>query len=244
MVETCPRVDYWDLAPSLIREPFREAGKSVPVSILGDPGGDVVFQSAHPDIAQVEDGHLRYGSVPGATVITAESFRDGQTRSLRHIQVDIERVAQAGDLEWQPSGYVDQLPGGIWHFHYFTGWYDEDGSNIQVTGELSATTHLDRDYLLRFDIWGEIESVDGPWFDVLELHVDGVFIKQFNPTEDLDGDPLQPYPIPRRTETIDLSDFTGGDVVLRFMWDTGDNLYQRFDGWFVSDIGLIPMGGA
>jgi hypothetical protein len=30
--------------------------------------------------------------------------------------------------------------------------------------------------------------------------------------------------------------------MLRFLWDTGDGLYQKFDGWFVQNIELIPIG--
>jgi len=138
---------------------------------------------------------------------------------------------------------VERLPDGTWHFYYFSGWFDEGGSNIRVTGELSTSVNLDRDYLLRFDVWGEIESVDGPWYDTLEFYVNWSFMKQFNPTVDINGAPLQPYPIPRRTETVDLSAFTGQTVNLRFLWDTHDGLYQQFDGWFLAGIELIPIGG-
>ena len=137
---------------------------------------------------------------------------------------------------------MELLPDGTWHFYYFSGWYDESGSNIRVTGELASEVTLDRDYLLRFDVWGEIESVDGPYFDRLEFYVDWWFMRSFNPTYDMNGAPLQPYPVPRRTVTIDLSQFTGGTVTLRFLWDTGDGLYQKFDGWFVQNIELIPIG--
>jgi len=234
---------FWEISPSMVREPYREVEQTVPLSILGEPGGELLFQSAHPDIARVENGLLRFGTIPGATVIIIEAVADGEVRSRRYIQVDIERPAPAAVLDWQPSGYVERLPDGTWHFYYFSGWFDEGGSNIRVTGELSTSVHLDRDYLLRFDVWGEIESVDGPWYDTLEFYVNWSFMKRFNPTVDINGAPLQPYPIPRRTETVDLSAFTGQTVNLRFLWDTHDGLFQQFDGWFLAGIELIPIGG-
>ena len=233
---------FWEVAPSLIREPYRETEQAVPVAVIGSPGGEVRFESVHPEIARVENGLLRFGATPGATVIIAEAFQDEAVSSRRYIQVDVEKPKAAAVLDWMPSGYVELLPDGTWHFYYFSGWYDESGGNIRVTGELVSAVTLDRDYLLRFDVWGEIESVDGPYFDRLELYVDGWFMRSFNPTYDMDGEPLQPYPVPRRTETIDLSQFTGGTVMLRFLWDTSDGLYQKFDGWFVQHIELVPIG--
>jgi hypothetical protein len=224
-------------------EPYREVEQAVPVRVIGYPIGDVVFQSAHPDIAWVEDGILRYGVTPGATVVTAEALLDGQVYSRRYIQVDIKRPASSPMLNWQAFGNVELLPDGTWHFYYFSDWFEEDGSNIRATGGLSTPVFLNRDYLLRFDVWGEIESVDGTEFDRLELYVDWQFIRRFNPTVDIDGEPLQPYTIPRRTETVDLSQFTGNTVNLSFLWDTDDGLYQKFDGWFLADIQLIPVGG-
>lgn len=236
-------ISYWELAPSLIREPYREREQAVPVAVIGSPGGDVRFESVHPEIARVENGVLRFGATPGATIIVAEAVQDEVVSSRRYIQVDVEKPKTAAVLDWRSSGYVKLLQDGTWHFYYFSGWYDASGSNIRVTGELASEVSLDRGYLLRFDVWGEIESVDGPYFDTLELYVNGWFIRSFNPTYDVNGAPLQPYPIPRRTETIDLSQFAGSTVTLRFVWDTGDGQYQKFNGWFIQNIELIPIGG-
>ena len=62
-------ISYWELAPSLIREPYRETEQAVPVAVIGSPGGEVRFESVHPEIARVENGVLRFGATPGATKI-------------------------------------------------------------------------------------------------------------------------------------------------------------------------------
>ena len=74
MVMTIPHdlpLSFWEVAPSLIREPYRETEQAVPVTVIGSPGGEVRFESVHPEIARVENGVLRFGATPGATIIVA-----------------------------------------------------------------------------------------------------------------------------------------------------------------------------
>jgi len=240
-------VIYWDVVPGVVKGAEGVTGLIVPISIRGNPDGEISFQSANPDVAWVKDGMLHLGENPGATVITAEASKNGLVCSRRHILVDLPPLPPPSgpipipELDWQPSGYVEQLEDGTWHFYYFRDWFDEYGNNIHVTGELSVPVVLNQDYVLRFDVWGQIESVNNDGFDTLDFYVEDTFIKRFNPTDPLYGMPLQPCPIPRRTESISLSEYTGQSVNLRFVWDTWDELYQKFDGWFIADIELIPQ---
>lgn len=237
-------VAYWDVRPRVIDELFDGEAKIVPVEIVGEPDGDVAFSTTSTEVARIENGRLTFGSVAGAAIIIAEASRDGMVFSRRYLQVDVRRPsAEEIPTEWTPTGYVELLPDGTWHFYYFSDWYDQYGDNIRVTGDLACAVTLDRDYSLVFDVWGEIESVDGHEMDTLELFVNEQLVRRFNPTEDINGTPFEPYVIPRRTESIDLSEYTGQTVTLCFHWDTRDALYQKFDGWFVKDIRLVPNGG-
>ncbi len=237
---------YWDVKPDLVRTPFGggDSARSLPLSILGDPGGELYFESSDRMVAQVIDGSLEYGLNPGAAVVTVESMREGMAASRRYVQVEIFTPDQDGGEEgWTASGYVERLGEETWHFYYFSDWYDEYGSNVRVSGELSRPVFLDKDYLLVFDVWGEIESSAPATYDLLEFYVGNDYIKQFNPDEGSGGEPLEPYLIPRRVEHIDLSAFTGRSVTLRFVWDTLDEGFQKFDGWFVSNLEMIPITG-
>lgn len=238
-------VAYWDVRPRGIDELFDGEAKTVPVEIVGEPDGDLLFSTTSAEVARIENGWLTFGAVAGAAVIIVEASRDGMVFSRRYVQVDVRRPSAGPGVptEWSPTGYVEQLPDGTWHFYYFSEWYDEYGDNIRVTGDLVCAVTLDRDYSLVFDVWGEIESVDGHEMDTLGLLIDEQLVRRFNPTEDINGTPFWPYVIPRRTESIDMSAYTGQTVALRFRWDTGDALYQKFDGWFVKDIMLVPIGG-
>ena len=76
---------YWDLRPHEITEPYDATPKTVPVAITGDPGGEVVFSSTHPDVARIEDGSLHYGLNPGAAMIIAEAVVDDAVISRRYL---------------------------------------------------------------------------------------------------------------------------------------------------------------
>jgi len=237
---------YWNLRPREIVELYNATSKSVPLALLGDPGGEVVFTSTNPGVATVDGGLLRYGTNPGAAVIIAEATNEGQVISRRYMQVDIFRsttTPSAPKLDWQPSGYVDLVDDGMWRFRYFDEWYDSNGGNIRVTGELSSVVTLDRDYSLVFEVWGQIESVHSHNHDTLEVWIDDECLRRLNPDVDTFGDPRFPYVVARDEIRIDLSGYTGPQWTLRFKWDTQDETLQRFDGWYVEKIRLEPNGG-
>ncbi len=43
--------------------------------------------------------------------------------------------------------------------------------------------------------------------------------------------------------TLDLTAYAGQTINLRFLFDTGDSLYNAFPGWFVDDIVIFDQGG-
>lgn len=236
---------YWDIRPRQIKQAYDQAANSLPVQILGDPEGDVVFTTTEPTIAEVSNGVLTYGAMAGAAVIVAESVKDEVVTSRRYIQVDVgtEKVispATPAIREIVPSGYVEELPDGVWHFRYFTDWFDQWGCNIRVTGELAVTLDLDKHYWFCFDVWGEIESMAAQNHDTLDVYFESRWKRNLNPPYVIYPAWNQPCVIPRRTERIDLWEYTGRSVTIRFVWDTRDALYQMFDGWYVGNIRLTP----
>lgn len=42
---------------------------------------------------------------------------------------------------------------------------------------------------------------------------------------------------------LDLSPYVGNNVLIRFLFDTGDNLFNEFPGWLVDDILIYDQGG-
>lgn len=237
---------YWELRPHEIIEPYNGTTKIVPVAIMGDPGGEVVFSSTHPNVARVEDGSIHYGINPGAAIIMAEIVVDDAVISRRYMQADIYKSsAQTFPTlvpQWQASGYVDKTPEGAWHFRYFDEWFDDQDGNIRVTGELSAVVDLDHNYTLVFEAWGQIESFLSHSRDTLEVLVNDEVQRRLNPDWDTYGDPQNPFVVGRDVFRVPLSSYTGEQVTLRFVWDTQDESLQRFEGWFVDKLRLEPEG--
>jgi hypothetical protein len=236
--------EYWDVRPRHIVQPYDQVAKSVPLEILGSPGGDVGFRTTEPTIAAVSGGALTYGAKAGAAVIVAEAMSGGIIMSRRYVQVEVGIEQQLPPApppirEIVPSGYVEELPDEVWHFKYFTDWFDEWGSNIRVQGELAITLDLDKHYWLAFDVWGEIESMAAHNHDCLDLYFNNTWKRNFNPPYVIYPAWNQPCVISRRTERVDLWEFIGRSVTVRFVWDTKDALYQMFDGWYVGNIRLL-----
>lgn len=237
-------IPFWDVRPSQIKLPYDQVTKSFAIDILGAPDGDVVFRSTDPSIAAVSDGMLTCGATAGAAVIIVETVRNGAVVSRRYVQIDIgteeqQPVAPPAIREIVPSGYVEELPDGVWHFKYFTDWFDQWGCNIRVQGELAVELDLDKHYWIAFDVWGEIESMAAHNHDCLDLYFNSTWKRNFNPPYVIYPAWDQPCVIPRRTERVDLWEFIGRSVTVRFVWDTKDALYQMFDGWYVGNIRLL-----
>jgi len=240
---------YWDIRPRSIVQPYDQVAKSVVLEVVGSPDGDVGFSSTDPAIAGFSDGILSYGGIAGAAVVVAEAVRDGIVTSRRYLQVDVQVSRTSTPTEPQlitditTTGYVEELPGDVWHFKYFTDWFDQWGCNIRVQGELAITLELDRHYWLYFDVWGAIESFGAHNHDTLDLYLNDRWKRNFNPPPVIYPAWDLPCVIERRTAWVDLWEYIGRSVIVRFKWDTRDALYQMFDGWYVGNIRIVPPGG-
>ena len=115
---------------------------------------------------------------------------------------------------------------------------------INLTADTVAT--------LSFWTWFEIESVNpnASGFDIMQVEVirangDSVSLGRLNPFTDPILDDREPLPFTSggfnqasvwRFEEFDLSPFAGQQIRLRFKFETRDNLYNGFRGWFIDNI--------
>ncbi|HEY4643122.1 MAG TPA: IPT/TIG domain-containing protein, partial [Bacteroidota bacterium] len=106
---------------------------------------------------------------------------------------------------------------------------------------------------LSFRTWWEIEGVDVDRFDLMyvEVSVDGgiSFLPLgrgvINPLDDPDGEPWKSYssgglglPGVWIGQLFDLTPYVGNILYLRFRFDTIDDLYNGFRGWFIDDVSV------
>lgn len=141
---------------------------------------------------------------------------------------------------------------------------DESGgkSTVPNTGSLLSPpinlTSVANAYM-SFWTWYEIEGVDSDTFDMMyiEASIDNgstfnsIGHGHINPANDVNGQYWRPYSsdglgtIGKWVKVMcDLTPFVGSNVVVRFRFDTRDNLYNGFRGWFIDDVkvqsGSIP----
>jgi len=110
---------------------------------------------------------------------------------------------------------------------------------------------------LTFWSWWEIESVYVTDADLMEVYIstnDGAswtLLDRLNPDVGLDGTAAKPYTSGGypdiegvwREYSYDLSPYTGGDILIRFLFDTWNHRCNGFRGWFIDDVtitGEVP----
>ncbi|MBI5058870.1 IPT/TIG domain-containing protein [candidate division KSB1 bacterium] len=137
------------------------------------------------------------------------------------------------------SGGTSQLPN--------TGW--------AITPDLDLTSVTDAT-LSFWTLW-EVEGVDIPWYDVMyvEASIDAgatwsaVGSGALNPLNDVNTNANVGYssggiglPPAWVQHSFSLADFCGNACWLRFRFDTVDQLYNGFRGWFIDDISVEGTG--
>ena len=89
------QVRYWDVFPKLIKVSRSWRSIIVPLSIRGNPRGDIQFESVDPNIAWVDwQGRVNIGWQPGATLIL---IYDSESRdSVRYVRVEVIEESGGG----------------------------------------------------------------------------------------------------------------------------------------------------
>jgi len=128
-------------------------------------------------------------------------------------------------------------------------------SGSAITPDLDLTNCTDAT-LTFWTVW-EVEGVDIPWYDVMyiEASTDGgatwsaVGSGQLNPLNDVNANPNVGYssgglgmPPTWVQHSMSLAPFCGSICWVRFRFETWDQLYNGFRGWFIDDI-AVDGGG-
>jgi Secretion system C-terminal sorting domain/Immune inhibitor A-like, MAM domain/IPT/TIG domain len=128
------------------------------------------------------------------------------------------------------------------------------GSLITPAIDLSSVSHAQ----LSFKTWWEIEGVDVDAYDVMQLEISTDNGLNFypigrgliNPLNDVDGESWKAYSSGGLGQVgvwldqlFDLTPWVGNTVHIRFRFDTIDDLYNGFRGWFIDNVSVsdIPL---
>lgn len=81
---------YWDVFPKVIKQTAKWREVRIPLSVRGDPEGELEFETADDDIAWVDnEGTVHCGWQPGSTMIMVYD-----ETSVRYVQVEITEFSE------------------------------------------------------------------------------------------------------------------------------------------------------
>ena len=125
--------------------------------------------------------------------------------------------------------------GDLASFDYDTG-YREGATLTSPPITLGAGS-----YVLRFNYFLTTEDFEG--FDVAAVQISTDGGSNFGPLADNQiGGLLVDDPSAWQSVTVDLSPYANQTVLLRFSFDTTDELSNNYEGWYIDDIVIGPAG--
>ncbi len=91
------QIHYWDVYPKSIKVTHSWQSLSIPLSIRGNPRGEIQYEVVDDTIAWIDwQGHIRLGERTGATTIMV--YDSEMRNSVRYVQVEV--------LEESGGGYM------------------------------------------------------------------------------------------------------------------------------------------
>lgn len=88
-------VNYWDVYPKNIKVSLSEFPVTIPLSVRGEPRGEVLFMSENINIASVSEfGKVTLGQVAGATFVTV--YENAELLSARYVQISVDDYGTGG----------------------------------------------------------------------------------------------------------------------------------------------------
>lgn len=159
--------------------------------------------------------------------------------------------AYSGSSAWWYGSADDGTFMGDWSIDSQTskngGWSDDSNSGELISPEIDLTAA--EDATLSFWHWWEVEGVDVDRYDLMTVYASTdagttwTTVATMNPANDVDGESWKPYSSGGLGQVgqwlytnIDLSDYAGNTVQLKFSFDTVDEKYNGFRGWLLDDV--------
>lgn len=145
------------------------------------------------------------------------------------------------DMESGPNGWVasglwhmttkrsDSPTNSWWYGQESTGNYDTGAANSGYLTSPSISLAGSSNTNLSFKSWYKTEAGTSWDKKIVQISTDNgaswIDIKQISDT-----------PSTWNLETIDLSGYAGQTIYIRFYFNTIDNLYNNYEGWFIDDV--------
>jgi len=174
-------------------------------------------------------------------------------------QVHFEDDIESGVNDWTASGTPgpngfwhistkeSHSPGNAWYYGQEGVWNYDTGLSANRGTLTSTDIHLCSVHSATLSFWSWYETEDEDYPGTANMY-DVKYVDIYDGTQWLLGVYQIKYPgHPIRSWTpirIDLSPYVGKTIKVRFRFDTGDRLYNNYEGWYIDDVtvtGDVPV---
>ena len=134
---------------------------------------------------------------------------------------------------WHITDHRSYSPSNAWYYGQESLWnYDTGAANSGYLTSPSIALASGYSARLTFNCWYQTEggsAYDQRW---IYISVDGGL---YLPLEQLYDEEMSVW----HTEEVDLSPFLGHTIQIRFIFDTVDELFNYYEGWYIDDITVV-----
>ena len=178
-------------------------------------------------------------------IVLWQAINNGATRRWIAYKDLSEQTFMGDDVESGTNGWTSQ---GLWHISQHRSastshaWYF--GQEVQRTydigtaqgGLISPAIYLTPGYCytLSYWSWHSTETQDPDTYDLKEVYISTNGGTSWTRLEQLRGSYSDWH-----ERQIDLSNYSGSNIKIRFYFNSRDGLYNNYEGWYVDDIKLL-----
>lgn len=207
--------------------------------------------AVNPQSAGCTDEATVTGLSPGTCYYFALKVKDNRSNSSAISNVAVATTSsgtvvlddnvEGGDNGWSPTGLWHRTTHrassavSSWYYGQEGLWtYDTGAANRGVVTSRKIDLSAYNDALLTFNHFRTVEAYQGS-YDVcaVEASRDGGANWERLMARDSSSPAVAEW---TSSGTVSLANFTGGSLLLRFSFDTGDSNSNSYEGWYVDDI--------
>ena len=230
--------------------PITEANWASATQAVGEPAPQLSGSAESFTITGLDHGATYFIGLKVIDEVNNESGLSNVVQaSTQAATIVFQDNMESGQGGWTAAG----VP-GLWHLSqrranspttawYYgseaTGNYDTGAANNGTLTSQAISLSQASEASLFFSEWSEVESLESFDRTRMQISTDNVNWTTIFESHGTAGI--------RADRSLNINQYVGGDIYLRFWFDTRDRFFNAFEGWYVDDVlvlALVPGGNS